>query len=266
MKIYEMIDDESEISIGVLLYYENSREFIIELKEELDEWTAPLLFSGYVKKNIYTIPRSASHMWVSERVVPIDRQNIGSILATHKLSSYDEMKLLEIAHGRCSQDCVYIRKTDKLPVFASERVKHNVTECIVSADRYLILFFRDDSVKKTDLSHLPEDTEGIGKILANDQLLMSGKVGVGGYSVVFNDSIDIPAWLLYEKGVDLPVNPEDFYNFVCQNVLDTTQCCDMLECSRQNISYMVKKGQLNPIREDVKGNLYLKGEAVKNMW
>ena len=144
MKIYEMIDEENGISIGVLLYYENSREFIIELKEELDEWTAPVLFSGYVIKNIYTIPRSAGHMWVSERVVPLDRQNIGSILATHKLASYDEMKLLEISHGRCSQDSIYIRKADKLPDYAAARAKHNATECIVSSDRYLICFFADE--------------------------------------------------------------------------------------------------------------------------
>lgn len=48
MKIYEILDEENRSSVGVLLYYEKKREFIVELQESLDEWTAPLLFSGLV--------------------------------------------------------------------------------------------------------------------------------------------------------------------------------------------------------------------------
>ena len=56
MKIYEIFDDENKISIGVLLYYEKQRSFIIELQDNLDEWSAPLLLTNFVKKGIYTIP------------------------------------------------------------------------------------------------------------------------------------------------------------------------------------------------------------------
>jgi hypothetical protein len=44
---------ETEENVGVLLYYEQGKDFIIELKGTLDEWTAPLLFSGFVKSGIY---------------------------------------------------------------------------------------------------------------------------------------------------------------------------------------------------------------------
>ena len=33
----------------------------------------------------------------------------------------------------------------------------------------------------------------------------------------------------------------------------------ILDCTRQNLSYMVNKGSLKPVKEDVKGNLYQKG-------
>ena len=36
----------------------------------------------------------------------------------------------------------------------------------------------------------------------------------------------------------------------------------MLECSRQNLAYMLNKDILKPIKEDVKGNLYLKGDVL----
>ena len=53
MKIFKIIDEENDLLSGVLLYYEKSRTAIIELPEYLDEWNAPLLFTGYIKKKIY---------------------------------------------------------------------------------------------------------------------------------------------------------------------------------------------------------------------
>ena len=52
MRIYEILDSENEMSVGILQYYEKEQTYIIELQEYLDEWSAPLLFTSYVKKNI----------------------------------------------------------------------------------------------------------------------------------------------------------------------------------------------------------------------
>ena len=129
----------------------------------------------------------------------------------------------------------------------------------------VLCFFADESVRKVDLSKLVE-VEGVEKIIANEVLFQSGKVGTGGYSVVFNDSIDIPAAVLYETGVKIPIKLSDFIAFIRKNVYDTTESCYMLECSRQNISYLVKQQQLSPVKEEVKGNLYLKGDIINNQW
>lgn len=50
MKIYEIMDSENNLSIGVLQYFEKERACVIELQEYLDEWNAPLLFTSFVKK------------------------------------------------------------------------------------------------------------------------------------------------------------------------------------------------------------------------
>ena len=265
MKIFEIFDEENEISIGVLLYYEKEGTYIIELQDYLDEWTSPLLLANYVRKKIYTIPREISFLWVKERVIPSGRQNISDILARHRLKSYDEMKLLEISEGRCSQDSLCIKKIEKLPEYVIERTKKNIIECVISGDNTLLCFFADDIIKKVDITQIAH-VEGIDKILKNQSLFQSGKVGTGGYSVTFNDSIDIPAAVLYESGVYIPLKLKDFKAFVQKNILDTTDSCNILECSRQNIAYMVKQQQLVPIREEVKGNLYLKGDVLKNKW
>ena len=265
MKIFEILDKENEISIGVLLYYEKEGTYIIELQEYLDEWTAPLLFACYVRKKIYTIPREISFLWVKERVIPSGRQNISDILAHHKLKSYDEMKLLEISEGRCSQDSLFIKKIEKLPGYVVERTKKNLMECVISGDHSLLCFFADDTIKKVDITQLAY-VEGMDKVLRNKSLFQSGKVGTGGYSVTFNDSIDIPAAILYESGVYIPLKLKDFIAFVQNNILDTSDSCNILECSRQNISYLVKQQQLVPVREEVRGNLYLKGEVLNHKW
>lgn len=265
MKIFEIIDEEENLIIGTLLYYENEKEFIIELSEGLTEWTAPLLLTAFVKRGVYTIPRDISMLWVKERIIPSGRQNIGSILSTHKLKAYDEMKFLELSQGRCSQDSMYIKKTDTLPGYVQKRNLQNLTDCMVLESNKILCFFNDGTVRKIDLLKLPP-VDGLDKVLKNNRLFNSCKIATGGYSVTFNDSIDIPSHVLYSNGKLIPLEYKDFISFAKKNLLDTSSACDELDCSRQNLSYMVKQGQLAPVKENVKGNLYLKGEVLKNKW
>lgn len=263
MKIYEIFDEEMDRSVGVLLYYEKQRVCIIELQEDLNEWTAPLLFTSYVKRKIYTIPRDISFLWVKERVIPSGRQNIGDILAHHHMQSYDEIRFLEISEGRCSQDSLCIRKIDRLPEYVSRRRETNVVDCVLLEDCRLLCFFANEEVKKIDLDRL-KNSGDVDKIINNERLYRSGQVGVDGYYVTFNDSIDLPAQTLYAMGEKIPLKTADFLAFIRENVVDTAQSCKMLGCSRQNLSYMVGQRQLKPIRENVRGNLYLKGDILQN--
>ena len=264
MKIYEIADEERCESVGVLLYYEKQKAFIIELQEDLDEWTAPLLFTSLVKKHIFKVPKDISALWVRERVIPSGRQNIGSILTTHKLRAYDEMRFLEISKGKCSQDSLYIRKLHELPAFVGKRMEQNVAECFLSSDHTLMCFFFDGTTRKTDLSEL-RDADGVDQVLKNRRLMESVQPGVGGYSVSFGNGVDIPAHLLYRSGVSVPVSLAEFQAFVRRNVLDTSESCAILACSRQNLAYLQAQG-LAAVKENAKGNLYLKGDILKTRW
>lgn len=265
MKIYEIYDEDNELSVGVLLYYEKEKSYIIELQENLDEWTAPLLFTAYVRKRIYTIPRDISYLWVKERVIPSGRQNLGAILARHHLKEYNEMTFLEISEGRCSQDSLCIRRIETLPTFVKKRTQRNIVECMITEDNQILCIFANDVIKKVNIAELTY-IDDVKKIINNKALFDSIKVGTGGYSIVFNESIDIPAGILYEKGIVIPLSLRDFTLFVQKNVLDTSECCEVLECSRQNISYIVKEKHLTTVKENVKGNLYFKGDVLRNKW
>jgi len=265
MRLYEIKDDENVRSVGTLIYYEKAGAFIIELQEYLDEWTAPLLFTKYVKDGIYTIPRDISFLWVRERIVPESRQNIGSILSRHRLKAYDEMKFLEISNGRCSQDSMYIKRIGEMPAYVSERVSKNLTDCIPLDDHILLCFFAEGTVKKVSLGKLTS-VKDIDKLLRNEDLYLSCTIGPGGYSATFNDSIDIPASLLYTAAESIPFCASDFITFAQRGLTDTTESCGILECSRQNLDYMLSRNQLRPVKNDVKGNLYLKGDVISKRW
>lgn len=269
MKSYAIYDEELDrvTAIGYLFYYEKAEKFIIELCSDLSEWSAPLLFQGLVRKGIYTIPHQISQLWVEERIIPSGRQNIGSILKNHKLLNYNEMALLGLSKGRCAQDHCYITsiEPEDIPGDIMERSRGNVWECFPTKDGELICLFRDDTVRKVQLERLMERYRDMVYVLQNRRLLDSVKVGAGGYSVVFNDSIEVEITDLRAAGSLLPLSGDDFYGFVRRNVVDTTQACEMLQCSRQNLSYMVKEGKINPIIDGAKANLYTRGAVEKAM-
>lgn len=269
MKSYAIYDEELDetFAIGYLFYYEKSRSFVIELSADLDEWDAPLLFQRLVREKKYTVPRDISLLWVKERVIPSGRQNIGSILKNHKLKDYSEMALLSLSKGRCAQDNCYITEIseEKIPENIKDRMKKNLWECFPTEDNQIVCLFKDDIVKKVEISLLLEQYKDISYVLKNRTLLDSVKVGAGGYSIIFNDSIEIQTSDLRRIGQTLPLTSKDFYNFVRRNVLDTTKTCDMLQCSRQNLSYLVKEEKIKPIIYGTKENLYLKGEIEKKL-
>ena len=122
MKIFHIMDEESKSLVGVLFYEEKEKNCHIELPEYLDEWTAPLLFTGYIKQKIYSIPQNISLLWLEERVIPSGRQNLQNILEHHRMGGYDEMKFLEISEGRCSQDSLCIKETNEVPDFVKGRL------------------------------------------------------------------------------------------------------------------------------------------------
>ncbi|MBO6240211.1 MAG: hypothetical protein J6O61_05135 [Butyrivibrio sp.] len=263
MRNFEIYDEENNKSLGVLLYYQREHTFIVELIDGLDEWTAPFMFSTYAQRGIYTIPRDISFLWVQERIIPSTRQNISSILRTHKLKEYDEMKFLELSHGRCCQDSLSIRELSTLPDYVIIRQKRNLIDCTVLDDQNILCFFADGKTRKIDLTKL--DNEDVTeKVCKNPKLLNSCMVGTGGYYITFNDSIDVPAAELYTAGKPIPLTLSDFITFAGHNIIDTQECCRELSCTRQNLAYMTDRGLFEPIKTNTRGNLYLKGDVLSS--
>lgn len=267
MKSYAIYDEqlERQTPIGYLFYYEKAKSFVIELSSDVDEWQAPLLFQGLVRKGIYTIPKEISLMWVRERIIPSGRQNIGEILRTHRLKEYSEIAMLTLSKGRSSQDDCYIKEVreEEIPECIKERWSGNVEECFPTKQGDIICLFYDNTARLIRLEKLIDKYRDITYVLKHRELLESVLVGVGGYSISFNESIEIAASDLKKYGELLPLCASDFYGFVQKNIVDTTNACFMIECSRQNLAYLVKENRLKPIIQGTKENLYTKGEITR---
>lgn len=91
--------DPSNTDIAYLFYYEKEKRFYIELPDDADLWNTPLILSSLLKRGERTVNSYWSKIWVQQRIIPSDRQNLGQILKENGLDSYDEFKLLVLSEG-----------------------------------------------------------------------------------------------------------------------------------------------------------------------
>ncbi|MBQ6333457.1 MAG: hypothetical protein IJI46_00065 [Erysipelotrichaceae bacterium] len=127
MRIFAIIDESlsADKVLAYLIYYERSKYSYIEISDDADSWETPLLLSSFVDKREFSVGSYFSHLWVQQRIVPPDRQNLGRILKENGLEEYDDFSLLLLGEGRCAQDDCYLEeiKSDELPELLKIRWK-----------------------------------------------------------------------------------------------------------------------------------------------
>ena len=268
MKIFAIKSDYTGGKVlGYLFYYEKTKQFYIELPDQADEWETPLLLSSFVKRGQKTVNSYWSSAWVRQRIIPTDRQNLGSILKENGLSEYDEFSLLTLAEGRCAQDDCYIEplEENQIPEEILNRFQIRVEEAVPLADQHLLVFFRNGSARKCNMCVLCPDPH-FAPILLREELFSAVRVQTDGYGVSWGENLEIDANRLYQEGTDVPLSLEGFQSYAAYCVTDTAGACRLLNCSRQNISDLVRRGKLHPIRSSSAGALFLMTELRQRLW
>ncbi len=264
MVTFEIRDDgiEKNRLVGYLFYYERSKRFFTELLDEYDEWDLPFIFSGFVAKEQYSIDSAWSKKFVEQRIIPPDRQNLGSILKANGLNVYDEYKLLIKSNGKCAQDEIHLERIseDALEPSIKTRMLGKVKECIPLANRRALVFFRDGSTVISDLNELLEDNRLLANVNTSDETFRSMCVAPGGNGIEWGEERNIPAELLHTTGKRIDITFEDMATFAAIRLVDTTEACKMLNCSRQYINQLIREGKFTPIRAASNNNLFLKSD------
>lgn len=270
MKIFAIRDetDPGKKDLAWLLYYEKEKRFYIELPDRADEWNVPLLLSSFVKKGERTVNSYWSSLWVQQRIVPSDRQNIGQVLRDNNLDYYDPFELLMLCKGRCAQDNYYLAPLDdsNLPVDIFKRFQRKVEDIVPLESFNLLTFFRDGMVRKCSLKRYFETHRPFTILLKKPELFSTVQLQPGGYGVVWDVELTISDTFLYRSGRPVPLCAADFCSFVSHRVVNAAEAAELLGCSRQNINDLSRKGKLHPIKATEKSTLYLKSEVQKRNW
>ena len=146
MKLFAIRDESAieQIDLAYLLYYEVEKRFYIELPENADPWETPLLLSTFIKKGKTSINSYWSKIWVQQRIVPTDRQNLGQVLKDNNLQEYDEFDLLMLSMGRCAQDDYFICRYIPLKQWAFDGSHSPKYQKFMIDEHPLVTDFRQD--------------------------------------------------------------------------------------------------------------------------
>ena len=269
MKIFAIRDEaDRRKDLAFLLYYESAKEFYIELPEDADPWETPLILSAFAKKGERSINSYWSGLWVRQRIVPSDRQNIGQILKDNHLKEYDEYQLLMLSMGRCAQDSYYLAPVsmDKLPAEIVSRFELRIEDIVPLQNNVLLVFFRNGTVKKCDLTKIFEERPQFAILQKQPSLFRNVQMQTGGYGVQWGESLMLSDRDVYNLGTDIPLTADDFRTFVTERIVNTPQAADLLGCSRQYINELVRTGKLQPIISTDKNTMFLKSDLLKRLW
>ena len=94
----------------------------------------------------------------------------------------------------------------------------------------------------------------------------TGQIETGGHGVTWDVERTVSAAMLYRIGKKIPLTIGDFRSFAAQRVINAAEAAEILNCSRQNIIDLTKRGKLHPVKTSEKNTLYLKSEVLKRNW
>ncbi len=268
MTIFEIRDsslrnpDGSDKLLGFLFYHERTRRFYAEILEGIDEWEAPFMFCAHIEKGRYSIGSSWTMRWVRQRIIPSDRQNIGSILKENGLKYYDEYKLLCLSEGRCAQDEEYIVRTDhdSLPDEIKARFTGKVRDVVPLAGNRVIVFFMDDTSRLIDMNAVFDGRAEFGRIQREREIFNAVRVSPAGFGIEWGEERAIQAEDLYVAGVSLDIGYDDLLSFASNRLVDTTGACDYLKCTRQYVNQLVGQERLDPVLSGDKSRVFLRSQ------
>lgn len=267
MVIFEIRDGATKEKrlLGYLFYYERSRRFFAELLRDLDEWTVPFIFSGFVKRGIYSIDSEWSMKFVRQRIIPSDRQNLGAVLKANKLREYVEYKLLLLSEGRCAQDELFLVKCKESDLVSEiqNRLKEKVRDVLPMEDRRVMVFFMDDTSRVVNIGKICAGDRRFANIMKDPELFQNVKVSPGGNGVEWGEERFVSAEALCDSGENTLISYNELLTFVRKRVVDTTETAGLLNCSRQYIGQLSSKGKIKPLKCGSNNNLFLRCDIEK---
>lgn len=202
-----------------------------------------------INPHAFSFGQNHTRLFITQRIVPSDRQNIGMILKENGLEEYDEARLFILADGKCAQDECYISAVSKeaLPENIQKRRQQRITAITYAENMSYLVSFADGSIGMLDIRSLSGTTyeeRFASRIGLYRNLLENPTVTCGGAELSYDNGMGFTYPSVYEKANRLQVSEKVFCNFMQDNLLSTQDLQEKLSCSRQYISEQVRKEKI----------------------
>ncbi len=269
MKRFELRDATNERAgtLALLECYDHPRSFCIELPPHVDPWDLPFVLHEFAQRDEHTVDPRWSLRWVQSRLVPTDRQNLGEVLRENGLDTYDEFRLLELTEGRCAQDDCYLVPLglEQTPAWYEERRAMRLADVFALDGTRLLACFCDGQVLLCDMAAVLQDSPSFARILADQALFNRVSMQPGGHGACWGEALQVPLKTLREHGTSLGLVAADIAALARQTTLDTAEVARLLNCSRQNVSDLVRRGRLTPVKTTARGPLFLRSDVYARL-
>ena len=193
-----------------------------------------------------------------------ERQNLGEVLRENGLSDYDELRLLELTEGRCSQDACYLvpRALGELPTWYAERTSQRLRDVFALSDFRLMALFRSGEVVWLSARELLADRRVFARILQDEEVFRRAALQAGGHGVRWGEQLALSSEELLRAGHPLPLSAEDVALVARQALCGTAEVMQVLGCTRQNVSDLVRRGRLSSYKVDGRMQLFLRSDVL----
>ncbi len=98
------IHEDGKDYVGYLYYNEDDQTYELEALPDAIKMLAPIALCEMVRLGRMHVGHDIAYLWIRERVVPPNRQNIGDILKEAGFPYYDEILFIDKWHGLCGMD------------------------------------------------------------------------------------------------------------------------------------------------------------------
>lgn len=235
--------------------------------EHIDEWDFPFVLDSYVRRSRWTIGMDDTRLFISQRIIPQDRQNIGMVLKDNGLENYDEAKLFVLSDGRCAQDECYIKQISEEEVDESvkRRRERRLLSLYRTTDHQYLISFVSGKTALLDVYQLKEQDAFARRMLAYYDLFREAMTRCAGAEITFGNGMGLTYDTVYHYATELPFTVEQLCAFSNATIMSTQEITEQLNCSRQNIHDSVKRGRITPLDTNTKEQFFLKSEVYKLM-
>ena len=136
-----------------------------------------------------------------------------------------------------------------------------IQKVTVLADMKLLVEVKNGVTKIYDTKKLLAEYD-LFEPLKDPEVFSTASVDHNGSGVIWNADMDVSEWELWTNGVEVPLTSDDLNQYQANNSICTAEVCKILNCTRQNIDFLVKSRKIQPVMRLGNNKLFSKADIM----